>query len=286
MKGLESLKKRAHAGTTLVEMVVTLLVFSILMSMVVAVLHPATSTFIKMQKLQYAQMILDNTIQELRGMALEASGAGYVKIYDKCGLNATGSATDLTAPGNGKGTDRGRALEFINLDGYVLLISADGALKTDIYMGTSKIGEEEKIDPGRLLARYYFHNSDDTYEYKEEVANSPEPNYLARAVTPVFADGSGKDSDSGSKAGYYMGNYVEVVFSFPDDSEAEPIQSAGGTVTGRRYPYLNVEVSLYSDPNREEKDLVVRDTAVLNFRYPIRRLDEVTAIEKTALPSP
>lgn len=274
-KRLHSLRRKARAGTTLVEMVVTLLVFSILMSMVVAVLHPATKTFIRMQKLQYAQIILDNTIQELRGMVLEASGSGYVKIYAKCELNGTdqNTTTDLTvdSDGNGRGTDKGKALEFVNLDDYVLLISADGFPETHIYMGTTEIAKEENIEPGRLLVHYYIRSGNNKYLYKEQAAGNLAPNYIARAVTTVFADGYNKNGGSGPVSGYYMGNYLGIEFSYPD----ETVTDADGN---KYYSHINVKVSLYDDPEREH--LVVEDTAVLDFRYPIQRLDSVTAEEK------
>lgn len=282
-KRLQSLRRKVRAGTTLVEMVVTLLVFSILMSMVVAVLHPAAKTFIRMQKLQYAQIILDNTIRELQGITLEASGNGYVKIYRECRLNiGTGGATDLTgdsSSGEGLGYNEGKALEFINLDNYVMLLSVDGIPPTDIYMGTTRIGEEEGIEKGRLAVRYYAYNNN-TFDYKETIGNTT--TYVARAVTPVFADGYNKNGSSGPVSGYYMGNYLGLEFSFPEPCREE-IDSEG--IEHKYYDYVNVKVSLYNNPKRESEHLVVEDTAVLDFRYPIERRDTVTA-KKTANSTP
>ena len=68
MRALQRLRRYRKSGTSLVEMVVTLLVFGIMMTMMVGVLSPAAKIFVRIQKLQYAQIILDNTIQELRGM--------------------------------------------------------------------------------------------------------------------------------------------------------------------------------------------------------------------------
>lgn len=279
---MQSLRRKVRAGTTLVEMVVTLLVFSILMSMVVAVLHPASKTFIRMQKLQYAQIILDNTIRELQGITLEASGNGYVKIYRDCELHVTGGATDLTSDnssGNGLGVGTGRALEFVNLDNYVMLLSVDGIPPTDIYMGTTKIGKEEGIEAGRLAARYYAYNNN-MFDYKEVIGGTT--TYVARAVTPVFADGYNKNGSSGPVSGYYMGNYLGLEFSFPEPCREE-IDSEG--TEHKYYDYVNVKVSLYDNPKRESEHLVVEDTAVLDFRYPIERRDTVTA-KKTANSTP
>lgn len=272
---VQNLRKKARAGTTLTEMVVTLLVFGILMAMVTAVLHPATKTFIRMQKLQYAQIILDNTIQELRGIVLEASGAGYVKIYPLCGLTATGGATELTSDNssaNGIGTDQGKGLEFVSLDQYVMLVSADGSPQTDLYVGTTnrvKIGTGERIEPGRLLVRYYKPQNG-MYDYKDITGGKTV--YVARAVTQVFADSHGKDSE-GPVSGYYMGNYVGLEFSFPEPCKVET--DADGE--HKYYNYVKVKVSLYNDPDRKPEHLVAEDTAVLDFRYPVERRDSVTA---------
>ena len=58
--GLHRLRRYRKSGISLVEMVVTLLIFSIMMTMMVGVLSPAAKIFIRIQKLQYAQIILDN----------------------------------------------------------------------------------------------------------------------------------------------------------------------------------------------------------------------------------
>ena len=89
---------------SLVEMIVILLVFGIMMTMMIGILSAATKIYIRIQRLQNAQIILDNTLQELRGMTRDA--AGYVKIYEKCGEND--SIADQT------GTQRGQGLEFVN----------------------------------------------------------------------------------------------------------------------------------------------------------------------------
>lgn len=64
---------------TLVELVVSMLLVAIIMAMVVGILSPAAKIFLRMQKLQYAQQILDNTAAQLQDMAGEATK--YVKIY-------------------------------------------------------------------------------------------------------------------------------------------------------------------------------------------------------------
>ena len=136
MNAWKTLKTHAKSGTSLVEMVAALLIFSILMTMIVAVIHPASKIFVQMQRLQYAQVILDNTMQELRGTALEASGNGYVKIYGACSPD-----TDLTRE---EGAETGAALEFVNSEGYAVLLSADGCPETDIFLGSAAVGTVSK----------------------------------------------------------------------------------------------------------------------------------------------
>lgn len=266
-------------------MVVSLLIFGILMSTVVAVLHPATRIFIQMQKLQYAQVILDNTIQELRGRVLEASGSGYVKIYETCGLDSAGGdkATDITEEPAGKGADRGGALEFINLEEYCVRLSADGFPETHIYVGETEIDQAERIEAGRLLVHYYARYSGNSYLYRENTAGGGGANYIARAVTTVFADGNHKSGALEPVSGYYMGNYLKLEFSYPAPDQT--VTDADGT-EHTYYSYLYVTVSLYDDPAREPENLVVQDFAVLDFRYPIERFDEVTALVKPESATP
>ena len=66
-------------GTTLVELVVAMLLLGIIMTMIVGILSPAARLFLRMERLQRAQVILDNVILELQGIADNATG--YVKIY-------------------------------------------------------------------------------------------------------------------------------------------------------------------------------------------------------------
>lgn len=240
--GRKKLYQGRKAGTTLVEMVVTLLVFGIMMTMAVGILSPAAKIFLRMQKLQYARLILDNTVQELRGRTREA--VEYVKIYDTCSAD-----TDLTGK---MGTGEGKALEFMNTDGYVVLLSTEGCPETDIYLGTEKIEEVKSADveTGRLLERYFVRSGDAEYSYKKDGA------FIARAYNKTFADR------------YYMGNYLDITFSYP---------SSGPPAADETVRYLEADVRLYSDA--EKNELVVQDKVVLDFRYEVKRKDEKTAAE-------
>lgn len=246
MKGLQRQDPERHrAGTTLVEMVVTLLIFGIMMAMAVGIVSPAAKIFLRMQKLQYARLILDNTVQELLGKTRGA--AEYVKIYDTCS-----AGTDLSAK---SGAEKGKALEFLDTDGYVVLLSTEGCPDTDIYLGTAKVEDvgQDEVEGGRLLERYFVRNGE-KYNYKRKDGGT----FIARAYNKTFADR------------YYMGNYLDITFSYP---------SAGPPSDGEAVPYLEAEVSLYNGPEKDESQLVVKDRVVLDFRYEVKRKDEVTAAE-------
>lgn len=233
------LGKRMKAGTTLVEMVVAMLLTSILLTAVVGILSPASKLFVRMQKLQYGQVVLDNTIQELRRMMEDA--AGYLKIYDICEKD--------TQIEEKEGAESGHGLEFMNTEGYVVLISAEGCPDTDIYMGTSKMDTiaADDMKPGRLLARYYAVKTGDHYFYKDKNGRA-----VARAAQKVFADG------------YYMGNFLEIDFSYPP-----------GLNEGDAVRYLEAEVKLYRD--EEKQELLVQDHVTLDLRYQAVKKTEVTA---------
>lgn len=61
-------------GTTLVETIVTMLLISIMFAMAATALSSAAKMFVREQRLQYAQSILDTTMTELRGIVENADG--------------------------------------------------------------------------------------------------------------------------------------------------------------------------------------------------------------------
>ena len=185
---------RMRNGTTLVEMLVTLTLISMLMAMAAATLASASKVFLRTQKLQYAQAVLDTTLTELRSQTLNATG--YVKIYEN---------SENIAENSGAGS--GSVLEFRNEEDYTVLLAADGSREADIYVGGTKAGTEKDVPKGRLYARYYTHDNDGTYIY----SNGTLPR--VRAMAAIFPDK------------YYMGNYLKLIFSFPKDVSDE------GTVT-------------------------------------------------------
>ena len=227
---------RKRDGTTLVEMMVTMLLISIMLAMAASGLSSAAKIFVREQRLQYAQSILDTTLTELRGIVENADG--YIKIYD-IERKKNQKITNMT------GNNSGNVLEFINGDGYAELISADGCEKTQLLIGQQESGEAEAVEEGQLLTRYYFYNNG---TYQDTWKNQP----AARAVATVFGKG------------FYMGNYLEVQWAFPD-----------GVSDKSQTDQITVTASLYRDKDRT--DLLATDSEVIQLRHSLIRKDAVTA---------
>lgn len=204
-------KENRKKGTTLVEMIVTLLLISIMMTMAAASLSSAAKIFVRVQKTQYAQSITDTVMTELRTITKEASG--YVKIYpEESGFQSEAA-----------GSTTGTCLEFLNPDGYVELVSTDGCEKTQIYIGDNNNGSADAVEKGQLLTRYYTRNST-TGKYFCRKDGIP----VARAVATAFGKG------------FYMGNYLEIEYSVPS-----------GTTDGTKVSSIVAKVTLYSDRDRK-----------------------------------
>ena len=226
---------REKKGTTLVETMVTLLLIMSLMAMAAASLSSAFRIFLRIQKAQYAQSVLDTAMTELRTLTKDATV--YIKIYD--------SGTDVTGK---PGTSTGDAIEFMNKEGYVVLLTTDGCAQTDLYITGQNTGTADAVDAGELLARYYFPQGGITAGYTYAEGQTP----VARAVAAVFGKG------------FYMGNYLEVTYSFPD-SVAD-----GATVDG-----ITATLKLYADEAHTKE--LASDTELLSFRHRVARKDAVTA---------
>lgn len=123
---------RKKQGTTMVEMMVTLLLISIMMTMAVSSLSSASHIFMQVQKTQYAQSILDTVMTELRAITKNASS--YIKIYENAKniANSTGNCDD-----------------------------------TELYIGDNVIGTAKAVEEGQLLTRYYFVDGG-TYTYEKD----------------------------------------------------------------------------------------------------------------------
>lgn len=226
---------QGKSGTTLVETMVTLLLISIMMTMTAASLSAASRIFVRVQKTQYAQSILDTAMTELRNVTQNA--VGYVKVYQ------TGETiTDA------EGAETGTALEFLNTEGYVVLVSTDGCEDTKIYIGDKSTGTAAAVEKGQLLTRYYFRNSNTKKYTYLQTGNVP----VARAVAAVFAKG------------FYMGNQIEVEYTVPTDK-----------IRDGKLNSITAKVTLYSDENHT--NVVATDSETLEFRRPMAYRTQVTA---------
>lgn len=234
-------RKRRREGMTLVELIVSLALMSILMLMVLGVVVPAARTFARMQRVQFAQLILDNVEDEIRSQLLDAVGS--VKIYD---VDAGG----IVAGRPGK--DSGSVLEYVNTHSYVTLMSADGCKETVLMRSGQDTGTESAAS-GRLLLRYYWQKQAGTedkaygYTYIDSKGR-----LVARAVQQVFTDK------------YYMGNYLKLRFSYPD-----------GVAAGAEVNYIKIHAELYRD--KERTDLLAAEDFTAELRYEAKRIDDVTA---------
>lgn len=222
-------------GATLVETMVSLLLITVLLAMAAGALSSAFRIFLRIQKTQYAQSVLDTAMTELRTQTKDATV--YVKIYGRGNQVA-----------DQEGTDSGTALEFMNKEGYVVLLTTDGCEQTSLYITEQFTGTAEQVGKGELLARYYFPQGVITAGYTYAKGQTP----VARAVAAVFGKG------------FYMGNYLEVTYSFPD-----------GVADGATVDDITATLKLYADEAHTIE--LASDTELLSFRHRVARKDAVTA---------
>lgn len=224
-------KRRSRSGTTLVEMIVTLMLIGIMMVMAAGALSSASRIFVRIQQTQYAQSIIDTVMTELQTITENATV--YVKIYEKGDSNIA----------NKSGNSTGNALEFINEEGYVVLVSDKGCDATKLLINGQETGTTEAVPTGQLLTRYYTRDTTvgtRTYYYSQGTST-----LIARAVAPVY----------GSK--FYMGNYLEIIYTLPQDKG-----------DGDVIPSITATVTLYRDAACT--DAVATDSEILEFRHEVK----------------
>lgn len=232
---------RSRRGLTLVELLVSMALLGLALTLFAATLSPATRSFQRLETLNDAQIVADDLLETVRSQLEDARG--YVKCYDS-GQNLAGK----------KGTDTGTAIEFVDPNGYVAVLSADGCPETTLRRvpsedgGTVETSKAAKIDPGYLAVRYYKNDSNQQYTYQTDRGQ-----YVARAMTALYG------------RGFYVGLYAGLEFSL------EPAAGRAKTVT--------VTVSLYRDAARTDR--VFSDQLIVDLRQtpPVKTGD--TAVQGT-----
>ena len=230
---------RSRRGLTLVELLVSMALLGLALTLFAATLSPAARSFQRLETLNDAQIVADDLLETVRSQLEDARG--YVKCYDS-GQNLAGK----------KGTDTGSAIEFVDPNGYVAVLNADGCPETTLRRvssedgGTVETSTAAKIDPGYLAVRYYKNDSNQQYTYQ-----TGRDQYVARAMTALYG------------RGFYVGLYAGLDFSL------EPAAGSARTVT--------VTVSLYRDAERTDR--VFSDQLVVDLRQTPPVKTDITAVE-------
>ena len=231
---------RSRRGETMVELLVSMALLGLALTLFAATLSPAARSFQRLETLNDAQIVADDLLETVRSQLEDARG--YVKCYD--------SGQNLVEK---KGTDTGTAIEFMDPSGYVAVLNADGCPETTLRRvssedgGTVETSKAAKIDPGYLAVRYYKNDSKQQYTYQ----TGPD-RYVARAMTALYG------------RGFYVGLYAGLEFSLA------PATGNAKTVT--------VTVSLYRDAERTDR--VFSDQLVVDLRQTPPVKTEVTAVEE------
>ncbi len=230
---------RSRRGLTLVELLVSMALLGLALTLFAATLSPAARSFQRLETLNDAQIVADDLLETVRSQLEDARG--YVKCYDS-GQNLAGET----------GAASGTAIEFVDPSGYVAVLNADGCPETTLRRvssedgGTMETSTAEKIDPGYLAVRYYKNDSNQQYTYQ-----TGHDQYVARAMTALYG------------RGFYVGLYAGLEFSL------EPAAGSAKNVT--------VTVSLYRDAARTDR--VFSDQLVVDLRQTPPVKTEVTAVE-------
>ena len=226
MKRIRSIL-RSRGGMTLVELVVGAGLLCLVIGVFSASLRPAAEVSRRTQELNNAELIADDLLETVRSKVETATD--YIKCYDN-GFDITGKT----------GSAEGSAIEFgYETDqGYKAaeLLTADGCEKTTIMIADKKSGEQDAVEKGYLVERYY----------KDGYSQDADGNPIARAMTKTYGDG------------FYMDTF-RVGLHFKIDEIKH-------TVTAT--------VTIYRDKDLTEK--VYSDSLVIDLRYDIPLKTEIT----------
>lgn len=225
MNRLKNFKKilRGRAGTTLVELIVSAVLLCLLLALSAACLEPAARVTRLLREQNEAQTIADDLLITVKSEIEDAQG--YVKCY--------ASADPYSGIGGQSGVAEGvegEALEFLDENGYAILLSTGGTCRTELRRKSddqTPTAVEPEIEPGCLVVRYYS-AADYRYQYWEGTTA------IARALTKPYG------------AGFYMGLRAKLSYTV-----------SGAAVT--------VRVRIFRDADMTQQ--VFSDELVVDLRY-------------------
>ena len=190
---------RQRRGVTMVELLVCAALLAMLMGALAALMGPFSNVFLRLQSLNHAQSISDTLLDTLRGELLGARE--YIKFYPE-GETFTSAETG----------SEGAAVEFVNTDGYVVVVGAEGCEETDIIKNNKLSSTFGKREPGYLLMRYYRVLSGNIYHYEDETGRA-----IARGVSQVYGDR------------FYVGYKIKLAFEAGPEKDGR-VSSVTATV--------------------------------------------------------
>lgn len=222
----------SRRGTTLVELVATMALLSLLLLMISGVLHPAAAAVQRAGQMHDARSLLDDVLEVVR-MEVE-SACGYAKLYED-GTNITEQEGTL-----GMGT----ALEYLNLNGEPVLVSAEGCGRAWLTQS-----QAEEVPTGRLFFLTRLRADADLTHPAED-----DGLVLGASCREPYGEA------------YYGGMYLKVQF-VPVGEAAEGVAAEGVEITA----------ALYRDAERTE--LLLEESLVVELRNAPLWTTAITAVK-------
>ena len=222
----------SRRGTTLVELVAAMALLSLLLLMISGVLHPAAAAVQRAGQMHDARSLLDDVLEVVR-MEVE-SACGYAKLYE--------DGTNITEQGGTLGM--GTALEYLNLNGEPVLVSAEGCGRAWLTQS-----QAEEIPPGRLFFLTRLRADADLTHPAED-----DGLVLGASCREPYGEA------------YYGGMYLKVQF-VPVGEAAEGVAAEGVEITA----------ALYRDAERTE--LLLEESLVVELRNAPLWTTAITAVK-------
>ena len=222
----------SRRGTTLVELVATMALLSLLLLMISGVLHPAAAAVQRAGQMHDARRLLDDVLEVVR-MEVE-SACGYAKLYE--------DGTNITEQGGTLGM--GTALEYLNLNGEPVLVSAEGCGRAWLTQS-----QAEEVPTGRLFFLTRLRADADLTHPAED-----DGLVLGASCREPYGEA------------YYGGMYLKVQF-VPVGEAAEGVAAEGVEITA----------ALYRDAERTE--LLLEESLVVELRNAPLWTTAITAVK-------